>query len=58
MGGGPSFRTDEVVRFPRIIDNLKRDKMTEDQVTDLYQSAKSGDGIYPKIREHDPQYFL
>ena len=49
MGGEPSFRTDEVVRCPRIIDNLKRDKMTEDQVTDLYQSAKIEDPGYAKI---------
>ncbi len=49
MGGEPSFRTDEVVRYPRIIENLKRDKMTEDQVTDLYQSAKIEDPSYAKI---------
>ena len=35
MGGRPSFKTDEVMRYPRIMDNLKRDKMTEDLVTNL-----------------------
>jgi len=50
MGGVPSFKTDEVVRYPRIMDNLKRDKMTEDMVTDLYQSAEFEEGAYPKIQ--------
>lgn len=50
MGGTPSFRTDEVVRYPRIIDNLKRDKMTEDLVTNLYQSAEFLEGAFPKIQ--------
>ncbi len=49
MGVPPSFRTDEVVRYPRIIDNLKRDKMTEEMVTDLYQSAEVAPGAYPKV---------
>jgi len=49
MGVEPSFRTDEVVRFPRVIDNLKRDKMTEEMVTDLYQSAEVEPGAFPKI---------
>ena len=49
MGVEPSFRTDEVVRFPRILDNLKRDKMTEETVTDLYQSAEVEPGAHPKI---------
>ena len=49
MGGEPSFRTDDVVRYPRIIENLKRDKMTEDQVTDLYQSAKVENPAYAKL---------
>lgn len=49
MGAEPSFRTDEVVRFPRILDNLKRDKMTEEAVTDLYQSAEVEPGAHPKI---------
>jgi len=50
MGGTPSFKTDEVVRFPRIMDNLKRDKMTEDMVTNLYQSAEFKEGAFPKIQ--------
>jgi len=49
MGVAPSFRTDEVIRFPRIIDNLKRDKMTEEMVTDLYQSAELEPGAHPKV---------
>ncbi|MBM3306281.1 MAG: hypothetical protein FJY79_10145 [Candidatus Aminicenantes bacterium] len=49
MGVEPSFRTDEVVRFPRVLDNLKRDKMTEETVTDLYQSAEVEPGAHPKI---------
>lgn len=50
MGEAASFKTDEVIRYPRIIDNLKRDKMTEDLVTDLYQSSKIREGLYPKIQ--------
>lgn len=50
LGGTPSFKTDEVIRYPRIIDNLKRDKMTEDTVTDLYQSAEIKSGAFPKIQ--------
>jgi len=50
MGGIPSFETDEVIRYPRIIDNLKRDKETEDIVTDLYQSAEFKDDVFPKIQ--------
>ena len=50
MGGTPSFKTDEVMRYPRIMDNLKRDKMTEDMVTDLYQSAEFREGTFPKIQ--------
>ena len=50
MGGVPSFKTDEVIRYPKIIDNLKRDKMTEDMVTNLYQSAKIEEGNFPKIQ--------
>jgi bacterioferritin (cytochrome b1) len=49
MGGIPSFKTDQVMRYPRIMDNLKRDKMTEDMVTDLYQSAEFEEGTFPKI---------
>lgn len=50
MGGTPSFKTDEVLRYPRVIDNLERDKKTEDLVTDLYQSAEFEEGSFPKIR--------
>jgi len=50
MGVSPSFRTDEVIRYPRIMDNLLRDKRTEDLVTDLYQSAEFPEGAFPKIR--------
>ncbi len=50
MGGTPSFKTDEVMRFPKILDNLNRDKMTEDMVTELYQSAEFNEGGFPKIQ--------
>jgi bacterioferritin (cytochrome b1) len=50
MGGAPSFKTDEVIRYPRILDNLKRDKMTEDLVTDLYRTAEIVEGAFPKIQ--------
>jgi bacterioferritin (cytochrome b1) len=39
-----------VIRFPRVIDNMKRDKMTEDLVTSLYQSAEWKEGAFPKIQ--------
>ncbi|HUU38788.1 MAG TPA: hypothetical protein VMW46_11380 [Candidatus Desulfaltia sp.] len=50
MGGDPSFKTDEVIRYPKVLDNLKRDKLTEDLVTDLYQSAEWKEGAYSKIK--------
>jgi bacterioferritin (cytochrome b1) len=50
LGGTPSFETDEVIRYPRIVDNIKRDKMTEDLVTNLYQSAEWKPGAFPKIQ--------
>ncbi|HDJ22896.1 MAG TPA: ferritin-like domain-containing protein [Candidatus Aminicenantes bacterium] len=50
MGGRPSFQTDKVIRYPRIIDNLTRDKMTEDMVTSLYQQAKFKEGSFPEIK--------
>lgn len=50
MGTDPSFKTDEVIRYPKVIDNLRRDKKTEDIVTDLYQSAEIPEGLYPKIQ--------
>jgi bacterioferritin (cytochrome b1) len=49
MGIEPSFVTDEIVRYPRILDNLKEDKKTEDEVTALYQSAEVEPGAFPKI---------
>jgi len=49
MGGVPSFKIDEVIRYPKIMDNWKRDKMTEDLVTNLYQSAEFEEGAFPKI---------
>jgi bacterioferritin (cytochrome b1) len=49
MGVEPSFATDEIVRYPRIVDNLKEDKRTEDEVTALYQSAEVAPGAFPKI---------
>ncbi len=49
MGGTPSFKTDEVIRYPLIMDNWKRDKKTEDLVTNLYQSAEFEEGAFPKI---------
>jgi len=50
MGETPSFKTDEIIRYPRIMDNLERDKKTEDWVTDLYQSAEFEEGAFPKIQ--------
>jgi len=50
MGGTPSFKTDEVLRFPKIIDNFYRDKKTEDLVTNLYQAAEIEEGAFPKIQ--------
>jgi len=50
MGGVPSFKTDEVQRYPKVMDNWKRDKMTENLVTNLYQSAEFEEGTFPKIQ--------
>jgi len=50
MGGEPSFKTDDVFRYPKILDNLKRDKGTEDMVTNLYQSAEFEEGAFPKVQ--------
>ena len=50
LGGTPSFKTDEVLRFPKVIDNLYRDKKTEDFVTHLYQTTEFEDGAFPKIQ--------
>jgi bacterioferritin (cytochrome b1) len=49
MGAAPSFETDEIVRYPRIVDNLKQDKRTEEEVTNLYQSAVMEPGAHPKV---------
>ncbi len=50
MGGTPSFKTDEVIRYPRVIDNFKRDRKTEDLVIDLYRTAEIKEGAFPKIQ--------
>ncbi|MGB9893089.1 MAG: ferritin-like domain-containing protein [Candidatus Saccharicenans sp.] len=50
LGGEPSFKTDVIKRYPRIIDNLKRDKMTEDEVTALYQEARFENINDPKLQ--------
>jgi bacterioferritin (cytochrome b1) len=49
LGVDPGFGTDDVVRHPRVLDNLKRDKMTEEMVTALYQSAEVEPGAFPEI---------
>ncbi|OGD19934.1 MAG: hypothetical protein A2Y69_09370 [Candidatus Aminicenantes bacterium RBG_13_59_9] len=49
LGGEPTFEVDEVIRHPRIVDNLDRDRQTEDLVTGLYQKPKYKDGLYPEI---------
>ena len=48
LGVDPGFGTDEVVRHPLVADNLRRDKMTEEMVTDLYQSAGIEPGAFPE----------
>jgi bacterioferritin (cytochrome b1) len=50
LGGMPSFRTDDIVRSPRIIDNLRRDKATEDRIAALYQNSLIRDGLFPEVR--------
>lgn len=49
MGAEPGFDTDEIVRCPLVLDNLKEDKRTEEMVTDLYQSAEVEPGAFPEI---------
>jgi bacterioferritin (cytochrome b1) len=49
LGVEPSFGTDEIVRHPRVLDNLKEDKRTEEMVTRLYQSVEMAPGAYPEI---------
>jgi len=41
IGAEPSFRTAVIKRYPLIIDNLRRDKATEDEVTEYYQQLNS-----------------
>lgn len=50
LGGQPSFKTDEIVRYPKVIDNLIHDKKTEDMVTSLYQQAQFKEGVFPEIK--------
>jgi bacterioferritin (cytochrome b1) len=50
LGALPSFKTDIIKRYPKIIDNLKRDKMTEDEVTELYQKVRFEDINQPKLQ--------
>ncbi len=50
MGGKPSFKSDKIIRYPKIVDNFKRDQETEDMVTNLYQSAEFEEGAFPKIQ--------
>jgi len=50
MGGTPSFRTDAIVRAPRIADDLARDKRTEEAITRLYQDTRIREGLFPEIR--------
>lgn len=50
LGGAPSFRADAVVRFPKVIDNLKRNKRTEDLVADLYRNSPFREGRFPEVR--------
>ena len=49
MGVEPGFGTDEIVRYPKVLDNLREDKRTEDEVTDLYQSAEVEPGAFPEV---------
>ncbi len=50
MGAVPTFQTDEVIRFPRIVDNLARDQNTEDVVIALYQKSRFREGAFPKVQ--------
>ena len=50
MGAQPTFQTDEIVRFPRILDNLARNQRTEDIVTALYQKSRFREGAFPKVQ--------
>ncbi|MGZ5422931.1 MAG: hypothetical protein ACXW2V_00105 [Candidatus Aminicenantales bacterium] len=48
LGVEPGFGTDEVVRHPLVLANLSHDKVTEEMVTDLYQSADIAPGAFPE----------
>lgn len=48
LGVEPGFGTDEVVRHPLVLANLRHDKVTEEMVTDLYQSADIAPGAFPE----------
>ncbi len=50
MDAFPTFQTDEVIRFPRIVDNLARNQRTEDMVIALYQKSKIREGAFPKVQ--------
>jgi bacterioferritin (cytochrome b1) len=50
MGVFPTFQTDEVIRYPRIVDNLQRNRMTEDLVAALYQKSKIREGAFPQVQ--------
>jgi len=46
----PSFRTAAIKRYPLIIDNLRRDKTTEDEVTEYYQQVRFNNINEPKLQ--------
>ena len=50
IGAEPSFRTAIIKRYPLIIDNLRRDKTTEDEVTEYYQQVRFNNINEPKLQ--------
>lgn len=50
IGAEPSFRTAIIKRYPLIIDNLRRDKTTEDEVTEHYQQVRFNNINEPKLQ--------
>ncbi len=50
IGAEPSFRTAAIKRYPLIIDNLRRDKTTEDEVTEYYQQVRFNNINEPKLQ--------
>ena len=50
IGAEPSFRTAAIKRYPLIIDNLRRDKTTEDEVTEHYQQVRFNNINEPKLQ--------